>query len=84
MKAYITKYALTGGIFSVEAEVCENVSPNMIKHRHNGFDTYAHGNDWHRTWESAVERAEEMRLKKIESLKKSIAKMERLKWEQKE
>ena len=35
-----------------------------------------HGKDWHRTPESALARAEEMRKAKIASLKKSIAKLE--------
>ena len=38
----------------------------------------AHGNDWHRTEADAVARAEQMRVKKIASLEKQIAKLKKL------
>ena len=72
IKAWVTKYALTTGIKLVDGEVCNGT---MLS-----YDTYsyAHGNDWHRTPEAALERAEEMRKAKIGSLRKSLAKMQRL------
>ncbi|MCB4358463.1 hypothetical protein [Quatrionicoccus australiensis] len=75
IKAWVTKYSLTEGIKEVEGEVCHKISSEMLaydKHK------YAHGKDWHRTQDAAIARAEEMRKKKIESLKKSIKKMESL------
>lgn len=44
------------------------------------FPIYYHGegNDWHRTKESAIAKAEEMRKKKIASLKKQIEKLEKM------
>lgn len=74
MKVWITKYALTSGIKEMEVEQSENF-PDMVYDRN---DTYhGEGRDWHRTRESAIAKAEQMRLKKIESLKKQIAKYEK-------
>jgi hypothetical protein len=80
MRAWITKYALTSGICEVEAEQCRE-SPSMISW--GGWNGYAHGEGrgWHRTREGAMVRAEAMRKKKIESLKKSIKKLEALRFQ---
>jgi len=45
---------------------------------------YAHGegNDWHRSAKQALERAEDMRKKKIASLRKSIAKLEAMNFDE--
>jgi hypothetical protein len=79
MKVYITKYALTQGIYEAEAERCTDISPTMIELRNPGYVTETfHGNDWHETKEEAVARAEEMRLARVKSLEKSIAKLRKL------
>lgn len=81
MKAFITKYALTAGIQEVDVEQ-DAASPKLVSSR-TGFETsyyWGEGRDWHRTRESAVARAEEMRQKKLASLSKSIAKLEKLKF----
>lgn len=75
IKAWVTKYALTEGILLVEGEVCHSISSGMLSYGRHGT---AHGKDWHRTPEAALARAEDMRKKKIASLRKSIEKMERL------
>ncbi len=85
MKIWVTKYALTTGIISSEAaEICEE-TPTMIVFPACGsvYARYFHGEgkDWHRTKEAAVARAEAMRVAKIASLRKSIAKLEKLKFE---
>ena len=76
-KAWVTRYALTEGIWIGEAESSKEY-PGMIGfYRDNPVSLlYLHGNDWHRTEESAIKRAEEMRARKIESLRKKIAKLE--------
>lgn len=80
MKVWITKYALTQGIYECEAEVCENINPDMIVVRSDSHSAYYHseGIEWHRTKEAALAKAEEMRKKKIESLKNQIAKLEKM------
>lgn len=75
MKVWITKYALTSGIFEVDAETC--TSPSLMVVRKPGeLTAYFHANDWHKSKEDAIARAEEMRAKKIASLRKIIAKLE--------
>ena len=71
--AWVTKHALSTGIQVVKGEVCHDISSGMLTWKPYGT---AHGKDWHRTPESALERAEQMRKDKIASLRKSIAKME--------
>lgn len=69
MKVWVTKYALTSGIKELEVEYSKE-TPSMVVGK--AWDEYynGEGREWHRTYESAVAWAEEMRLKKIESLKK--------------
>jgi len=78
--AWVTKYALTDGIKVVDATVHHSINSKMISWKEGEYSNNAHGKDWHRTPEEAVLRAEEMRKAKIESLKKSIKKMESLKF----
>ena len=80
MKVWITKYALTLGIQRMEVEECDS-SPSMVATKKGGWNRqYFHGEgrEWHRTEDSAIARAEKMRLAKIESLRKSIKKLESL------
>ena len=67
MKVWITKYALTRGIIETE----------------NLNDYYSgKGYSWmHYNKESAIKKAEEMRQKKIASLKEQIEKLERMRFE---
>ena len=76
MKAYITKYALTKGIIEIEnPEFYENYI--VISH----IEPIINPVDWFRTKQEAIHRAEEMRVKKIASLRKQIAKLESMKFE---
>ena len=82
MKVWITKYALTEGIFEVDAESKEG--DTMISYKlEDGFSSqYAHGEgrEWCATEAAAKERAEDMRKARIASLHKSIAKLEKLRF----
>ena len=82
MKVWITKYALTQGIFEIEAEECGMGFPGMIQPKEE-HPSHCHeeGKDWHRSKDSAVKRAEEMRQKKISSLRKKLEKLEKMKFE---
>lgn len=77
MKVWITKYALSSGVFTVDAEESKN-SPGMISWKTTGSwsSQYAHGKDWWLTKADAEKRVQEMRQKKISSLKKQLAKFE--------
>lgn len=75
-KVWVTKYALTRGIIETEGQIDEDF-PGILDAK--GITNYLHGegNEWHRTKESAIAKAEEMRQKKIESLKSQIEKLEK-------
>jgi hypothetical protein len=77
--AFITKYALTSGIEEMQVRHARTCS-SMVSKVGARYTTHFHGEgrEWHRTRESAVTRAEEMRKRKIASLKKSIEKIEKL------
>jgi hypothetical protein len=82
MKVWITKYALTKGIIEVDdAQNCNDAS--MIKCLRIGSLSYFHGEgkEWHKTKESAIAKAEEMRMKAIATHLKSIAKLEKMRFE---
>lgn len=84
MKVYVTKYALTAGIELIEVEECH--TPDTVVQRGKfpvSMDAHYHGEgrEWHRTPESAFDRAEEMRKKKLVSLRKSIAAVEKINFE---
>ena len=77
IKVWITKYALTDGIMEKKVEECGDGMCNTVE---DEYTAYYHGRDWHRTRESAVKRAEEMRVAKIKSMEKRIAKLKNLKF----
>ena len=76
MKVWITKYALTSGIKEMEVEQSEDF-PDIVKGKTWNDSQQGEGREWHRTYESAIAKAEEMRLKRIESLKEQIAKLKK-------
>ena len=81
MKVWITKYALTDGIIEADANpvLCGSVcisditSPVLFRILNEG--------EWHSDKKQAIDKAEEMRQKKIASLKKQIEKLERMRFE---
>lgn len=77
-KVYITKYALTQGIF--EKEIQDIKGGMVIVHSPCSINDvlYFHGKDWHLSRDEAVKRAEQMRASKIKSLKKAITDLEAL------
>lgn len=77
MKLFIIKYALTDGITEVDGRI-SGISPNMVVWNDSAYGSTAHGKDWHKTREEAEKRAEQMRLKKIASLRAQILKLEKL------
>jgi len=77
MKVWISKLALTKGIY--EAEVAVSESGYVSETSTWGFGGRL-GRDAHETREAAVAAAEQMRLKKIASLKKQLTKLEAMKF----
>lgn len=74
--AWISKYALSSGVFSTKVRISEKF-PNMASSAENSLQTF-HGSDWHRTKEAALKKAEDMRVKKIDSIKKQLARLQKM------
>lgn len=72
---WITKYALTKGILRAEGRV-SRISTSIFLFGPDSF--FGEGDQWHRTREAAIARAEEMRKAKIASHEKSIEKLRKL------
>lgn len=81
IKIFNTKYCLTSGILEQDAI---EVGDGMVEIPKTGktFAYWLHGEgkEWHRTLDSAILHAEDMKAKKISSLNKSISKLENLKF----
>lgn len=84
MKVWITKYALTKGIFETDVEVCREINPDMVKQTGIQWPQYFHKPHWHESWGDAAAQAERMRQAKLKSLKKQIAKLEAMRFEEPE
>ena len=85
---WITKYALTFGIKTLDSEKADVTHDGYLTSRNGSMSSrnwedqyHFYGKkDWHRTKEEAIGRAEKMRIDKIESLKKQIAKLDKMKF----
>jgi len=75
---FITTHALTNGIERMRGRL----SGDMFVVKDDYYSQYFHkeGRDWHRTLESAKAQAEKKRLRKIKSLRKSLEKLEAMKF----
>ncbi|MBK8191423.1 MAG: hypothetical protein IPK79_13370 [Vampirovibrionales bacterium] len=76
MKTYVTKFALTKGIIELDNPEFYN---NYVVI--DDIQPMVNPVDWFYNKPAAIARAEEMRVNKIASLKKKIAKLERMKFE---
>jgi hypothetical protein len=83
-KVWITKYALTQGVFTAEnVELCLDTVPDgsMISFKTQndpsgfGYVQMYHKPDWHESREAAKARAEAMRMAKIKTLRKQLDKI---------
>lgn len=79
MKVWISKYALSSGIAEIDAKEVGNGMVQQLGVRHAIY-YHGEGRDWHRTPEAAHAHAEQMRVKKIASLEKQIAKLKSIKF----
>lgn len=68
MRVWITSYALTKGILEMDGEVSERYPEHL---RVVGHITSFIKPDWHETEEAAIARADDMRVKRVESLSKA-------------
>jgi len=80
MKVWITRYALSRGILAADDGIVSAKSPGMCSVPSLGVfaEFHGEGKDWHRSYSSAVERAERMRVDKINSCQKQIERLGRM------
>lgn len=76
---WISKYALTTGVFQIQATICHFINENMIAQRGGPSNACYHKPHWHLTLEEALVQAEKMRVKKEISLARALQKIQRLK-----
>lgn len=80
MNVWITKYALTKGIFEMDVESQSEDGKSVYGKAWNQCYR-GQGVEWCKTKAAAIAKAEKMRRKKIASLKKQIEKLESMKFE---
>jgi len=78
--AWITKHALTQGILKMQVADCFDTTPGMVT-KTNGPVAFYHGNDWHRSHEAAIERANAMKASELESLDKQRERIAAMRFE---
>lgn len=72
--AFITKYALTQGIFKKIVEDCGGGMVATVGDAYTGM-YHGEGREWHRSLQAAKSHAETMRQAKIVSLERQIEKL---------
>ena len=83
-KAWITKYALTQGIYEIEVRRCDTnpaehsygmvedkVGPGQMSNYYHG-----EGNEWHQTESDAIKKALDIADKKLKALRNQIKNIE--------
>lgn len=79
---YITKYATTRGIIEIDTDKLRDYKVNdgtrLYAHYRDGNISILNGGEWYTSKSMAVADAEQRRMKKIESLKKQIEKLEKI------
>lgn len=74
MKIWITKWALTRGILTVD-NADSTHTPTMVSFNIKGYIVCMHGKDWHLDEAGARVRAEQMSADKVAAAEKVIAKL---------
>lgn len=68
MKFWITKDALTQGIYEVPGSICDEIKNTISTHEVTLGTSYYYGDEWHTTKEEAIEYAHKMRWIEIDRL----------------
>lgn len=81
MKIYVTKFALTKGVYAAEASV-DDRGFAVIDGRDFQHDTYLHGEgrEWCRTEADALSIAEKMRVHAVKLIEEKLAKLKTMKF----
>lgn len=85
MKIWVTRYALSKGIYEADAETTNfKDTVRVIKDKDGNALFFPHlltKNSWHNNKEDAIKRAKEMRSKAIESTEKRLVALRLMKFE---
>ena len=76
MRAFITKYSLTQGVFEVEGKLDHDGEYLIWKNDGSWSVQYTHKRDFSLSLQETLEVAEQARVKKLASLKKQLSKLE--------
>ena len=76
VRAYVTKWALSGGIMELDGIVSPEIPTVFVPLRDQRIACCLRNGEWHRTLEGACREAERMRKRKLAALRRQ---MERLK-----
>ncbi|WP_129141486.1 hypothetical protein [Modicisalibacter coralii] len=78
MKVWITSYSMTAGIreYDVPDDSVTDSGALFFRPSPDSFMDHVPAKHWHRDRESAIAAAEDMRQRKIKSVKKQLAKLE--------
>lgn len=79
MKVWITKYALTKGIYSEEAEL--RAAGNILIEFPGGYLQFFGDGEWHRTKSAAIAKAKEMITKELAFIKERISRLRAITFE---
>lgn len=80
-KVFVVRYALSSGISEMETEILKSNFEGGRDYVKDGSWTFFYiGKDAFLSKEDAIKKAEEMRKKKITSLRKQIEKLEKMKF----
>lgn len=77
-KVFITKYALTKGIKEIEADIIRSRFENEEYVIDDSYSYFRIGTNAFTDKSEALKKAEEMKIRKIASLRKQIEKLEKL------
>lgn len=84
MTFYITKYATTRGIIKADTDKLKDYKvtdgTRLYVNYRDGTMLFLNGGEWYTSKSMALADAERRRTKKIESLKKQIEKLEKIKF----
>lgn len=81
MKVWITKYALTQGLYLIDGYIDARKDTMFVRTKISGGPPeYYNKPYWHKHKADALRHAHELRLKRVDALKRSITKIEGLKF----
>jgi len=76
VKVWVVKHLFSRGIIEVTGEMTESGAISIEDKKSAWSYSHYHKGEWYSTQEEAIKKAEEMKARKLASLRKQIAKIE--------